>query len=64
MTFYQFFCPICKKPTTWKDNPKRPFCSDRCRQIDLGKWVFEGYRIPDRGDAEDETPPDFLDSEE
>jgi endogenous inhibitor of DNA gyrase (YacG/DUF329 family) len=39
-------CPICKKETQWDDNPFRPFCSERCRLIDLGKWASEDYRIP------------------
>jgi len=38
-------CPICKKTITTDDNPFRPFCSQRCRTIDLGKWVSEDYRI-------------------
>jgi len=38
-------CPACKKETAWKDNPFRPFCSERCRLIDLGKWASEEYRI-------------------
>jgi endogenous inhibitor of DNA gyrase (YacG/DUF329 family) len=42
----QIRCPICKKETTWEDNPFRPFCSERCRLIDLGKWASEDYRIP------------------
>ncbi len=39
-------CPICKKETTWQDNPFRPFCSERCRLIDLGKWAAGEYRVP------------------
>lgn len=39
-------CPTCKKETTWEDNPFKPFCSERCRLIDLGKWASEEYRIP------------------
>lgn len=39
-------CPICRKPTVWNNNPHRPFCSERCRLIDLGAWVQERYRIP------------------
>lgn len=39
-------CPICNKPTKWEENPSRPFCSERCRLIDLGTWVSEGYRVP------------------
>jgi hypothetical protein len=39
-------CPICNALTTWEENPHRPFCSDRCRLIDLGQWVTESYRVP------------------
>lgn len=39
-------CPTCRKETPWEDNPHRPFCSDRCRLIDLGAWTQERYRIP------------------
>lgn len=39
-------CPICRQPTVWKDNPWRPFCSERCQLIDLGTWAMEKYRIP------------------
>lgn len=39
-------CPYCKKPAQWEDNPFRPFCSERCKMIDLGKWAAEDYRIP------------------
>ena len=52
-------CPICKKETTGDDNPFRPFCSERCRLIDLGKWASGDYRIagekkeiPDEGGSE------------
>ena len=38
-------CPICGKPAEWKDNPDRPFCSERCRIIDLGNWASEDYRV-------------------
>ena len=38
-------CPVCKKETTWTKNPFRPFCSDRCRLMDLGRWASEEYRI-------------------
>lgn len=39
-------CPTCKKEARWEGNPFRPFCSERCRLIDLGKWASEDYRIP------------------
>ena len=38
-------CPICKKPVNLKD-PEAPFCSERCREIDLGNWATEKYVIP------------------
>ena len=38
-------CPICKKPVSL-DDPNVPFCSDRCRVIDLGNWATEKYVIP------------------
>jgi endogenous inhibitor of DNA gyrase (YacG/DUF329 family) len=30
----------------WEDNPDRPFCSERCRLIDLGKWSSEEFVVP------------------
>jgi endogenous inhibitor of DNA gyrase (YacG/DUF329 family) len=38
-------CPQCKKPVLWQDNPDRPFCSERCRLVDLGRWADDSYRI-------------------
>ncbi|QEP44949.1 DNA gyrase inhibitor YacG [Ectothiorhodospiraceae bacterium BW-2] len=38
-------CPLCHQPTKWQDNPSRPFCSERCRLIDLGEWYSENRRI-------------------
>ena len=37
-------CPICGKPVKLSD-PESPFCSDRCREIDLGNWAMEKYVI-------------------
>lgn len=39
-------CPICKTATDWHGNPTRPFCSERCKLIDLGRWASGQYRIP------------------
>jgi len=40
-------CPQCGASTPWSAaNPFRPFCSERCKLIDLGQWASEGYRIP------------------
>jgi len=38
-------CPICRKEAPWQDNPYRPFCSARCRTLDLGAWASDTYRI-------------------
>jgi len=39
-------CPTCRKSVPFRaDNPYRPFCSERCRLIDLGEWAAEGHRI-------------------
>ncbi len=40
-------CPTCKKPVRPRaENAAHPFCSARCQQVDLGKWLNEEYRIP------------------
>lgn len=39
-------CPICKKETELSNNPNRPFCSERCKLVDLGAWSSGDYRIP------------------
>lgn len=40
-------CPTCGKDVEWSVEQKwRPFCSERCRLIDLGEWANESHRIP------------------
>lgn len=39
----QVRCPTCRKMVTWEDNPYRPFCSQSCRRIDLGRWANEEF---------------------
>lgn len=40
-------CPTCNKKGTWtEDNSFKPFCSHRCKLIDLGAWASEEHRIP------------------
>jgi hypothetical protein len=47
-------CPICGKPA----EPRfRPFCSARCRTIDLGRWIDGRYRIPVAEDPDEDAPP-------
>jgi endogenous inhibitor of DNA gyrase (YacG/DUF329 family) len=42
-----FRCPICKVPVNSESHPFFPFCSDRCRLVDLGNWATERYAIPE-----------------
>lgn len=47
-------CPQCGEDSLWApENPWRPFCSERCKQIDLGAWASDAYRIPVVVDPED-----------
>ncbi len=51
-------CPICKKPIAGpKENEAFPFCSPRCRLIDLGKWLGGEYRIPGKPEESDDEVP-------
>jgi hypothetical protein len=56
-------CPICKKATKTAD-PDFPFCSDRCRQIDLGKWASDGYVISSPAAESEDAIPDNPDDSE
>jgi hypothetical protein len=52
-------CPVCGKPALFTpDNPFRPFCSQRCKLIDLGQWANEEYRVPESGTRLNEDPED------
>jgi hypothetical protein len=54
-------CPRCKKETDTDGNPYRPFCSERCKLIDLGNWVSGTYRIPEKPapeEGEDSSLPE------
>jgi endogenous inhibitor of DNA gyrase (YacG/DUF329 family) len=43
----QHRCPLCGRPIQYEGNPFRPFCTQRCKMIDLGAWLKEDYRIAD-----------------
>jgi endogenous inhibitor of DNA gyrase (YacG/DUF329 family) len=48
-------CPACGGDSVYApSNPYRPFCSERCKNMDLGAWASESFRVPD------ESPPDDL----
>jgi len=50
-------CPICRKEVTRKGNPYRPFCSERCKLIDLDHWLSGRYRISTRMESQDKNSP-------
>jgi hypothetical protein len=49
-------CPICKKPTASQADAEFPFCSERCRMLDLGAWSAEKYVVSDPIFDEEEIP--------
>jgi endogenous inhibitor of DNA gyrase (YacG/DUF329 family) len=54
-------CPTCGRQIEWSDQfPFRPFCSERCRVIDLGAWLTEKHAIP----GAEVEPPDSEDFKE
>ncbi|HVK17355.1 MAG TPA: DNA gyrase inhibitor YacG [Fimbriiglobus sp.] len=50
-------CPICDEamPGNWADYPEYPFCSRRCKTIDLGRWLGEDYKVSSK-DENRSTP--------
>jgi endogenous inhibitor of DNA gyrase (YacG/DUF329 family) len=68
MTTREVICPQCKKPTEYSaKNPFRPFCSDRCKLIDLGDWADGKHAIPAENlvtaDSENESETDDSDND-
>jgi endogenous inhibitor of DNA gyrase (YacG/DUF329 family) len=56
-------CPICGRSFDPQGSAALPFCSERCRQIDLGRWLREVYsvpvlRVPEEEPVEEEPPAD------
>ena len=56
-------CPTCSKEVVWESaNTYRPFCSERCKLIDLGAWAAEEYRVPEKASSlPDDESTDLLD---
>ena len=53
----QVVCPACGGPSLYAPaNRYRPFCSERCKQIDLGAWASERFKLPEQASDRD---PDF-----
>lgn len=57
-------CPICDTPMpgAWTEYPDYPFCSKRCRTIDLGRWLGEEYKVG--GEPTDDRSSPKADDEE
>jgi len=51
-------CPTCGREVRWtEESPWRPFCSERCRLIDLGAWLGARHAIPGEPAPPPQTPP-------
>jgi endogenous inhibitor of DNA gyrase (YacG/DUF329 family) len=51
-------CPACRKSSEYSPaNRWRPFCSERCRGVDLGAWASESYRVPSEAPADGAAAP-------
>jgi len=47
-------CPACRSDSLYaSSNPYRPFCSERCKNLDLGAWASESFRVPAKPSGED-----------
>jgi endogenous inhibitor of DNA gyrase (YacG/DUF329 family) len=51
-----FRCPICDRPVDPNQAPAMPFCSERCRLVDLQRWLEENYGFPDEPEEEQQGP--------
>jgi uncharacterized protein len=56
-------CPVCDASVSLEQTPTVPFCSDRCRLVDLGRWLDEAYGTPAPAST-DEGDPELLDDGE
>lgn len=52
-------CPTCKQPAPTGQNRYRPFCSERCKLIDLGRWLDGSYAIPGEPATDEELSADL-----
>lgn len=52
-------CPTCGRAFSQEETSVMPFCSVRCQQIDLGRWLDEQYGLPVERDDQEEDEPDF-----
>jgi endogenous inhibitor of DNA gyrase (YacG/DUF329 family) len=59
-------CPICRKEFEPEHSPAMPFCSHRCKCVDLGRWLGERYGVPEESEEESQAAaePEALDEED
>ena len=66
-------CPICKQPVDAETSPEFPFCSERCRERDLGNWAMEKYKVavpmmdesePEEIETNERAQPEHSDSDD
>jgi uncharacterized protein len=66
-------CPICKQPVDSDTNSEFPFCSERCRERDLGNWAMEKYKVavpnmdesePEEIETNERTQPENADTDD
>ncbi|MDR0379150.1 MAG: DNA gyrase inhibitor YacG [Candidatus Accumulibacter sp.] len=58
-------CPQCGNEVLWSpENEYRPFCSERCKLVDLGAWSSEAYRVPVRKESTDPSADFFSNVED
>jgi endogenous inhibitor of DNA gyrase (YacG/DUF329 family) len=56
-------CPTCQKDVLWQpESTHRPFCSERCKLIDLGEWADENHKISQPIHAETQITEEMLDA--
>jgi endogenous inhibitor of DNA gyrase (YacG/DUF329 family) len=54
-------CPTCNAAVAWTaENRWKPFCSERCKLIDLGQWATEKYRVPVAAEPDELPEPDAV----
>jgi uncharacterized protein len=56
-------CPVCDAAVDLATTPTVPFCSDRCRLVDLGRWLDEAYSVPAPRKPDDEDGADQADGD-
>lgn len=52
-------CPICKHSFKVEESKATPFCSDRCRNVDLGRWLNEEYSLPENDSSAEDKLQEF-----